>query len=137
MSTIRTRRNNFLQLKFGWDMDPREAKGLEIAAKCRIDRDGDTWLVPSQSKRGRYKVRLAAGAESCTCDDFGLVGQPCKHVFAARIVAERERTGDDSPIDIVPVPKRPTYPQNWPLYDQAQRTEKHRFQVLLADLCQG
>lgn len=125
-------------MHFGWDMDLREAKGLEIAAKCRIGRDGDTWLVPSQSKqRGRYKVRLGGGAESCTCDDFDLSGQPCKHIHAVRIVAQRERDGETDPIAVVPVPKRPTYKQDWPLYDEAQRTEKHRFQVLLHDLCQG
>jgi transposase len=30
-----------------------------------------------------------------------------------------------------------TYSQNWPVYSQAQTTEKHRFQVLLADLCRS
>src|SRR5207244_800400 len=27
--------------------------------------------------------------------------------------------------------------QNWPAYNEAQTTEKRRFQVLLADLCRG
>ena len=36
-----------------------------------------------------------------------------------------------------PVPKKPTYKQNWPAYNLAQTTEKHRLQVLLADLCGG
>src|SRR5262249_4794976 len=35
------------------------------------------------------------------------------------------------------VPVRPTYKQDWPLYDHAQRTEKRRFQALLYDLCRG
>jgi transposase len=35
------------------------------------------------------------------------------------------------------VPKRPTYKQNWPLYDLAQTTEKDRFQELLFDLCRS
>ena len=33
--------------------------------------------------------------------------------------------------------KKPTYKQDWPNYNKAQTTEKHRFQVLLADLCRG
>ena len=33
--------------------------------------------------------------------------------------------------------KKPTYRQNWPAYNKAQTTEKHRFQVLLAELCRG
>ena len=42
-------------------MDAREQKGLEIAAKARIEQQGDRWYVPSQSGRigshgNRYEV---------------------------------------------------------------------------------
>jgi transposase len=33
--------------------------------------------------------------------------------------------------------QRKTYKQDWPAYNEAQTTEKHRFQKLLFDLCQG
>ena len=35
------------------------------------------------------------------------------------------------------IAKRKTYRQDWPAYNAAQTTEKHAFQVLLADLCRG
>ena len=46
-----------------------------------------------------------------------------------------ERRGP--PIVTDAVPKRPTYAQNWPACNLAQREEKHRFKALLADLCAG
>lgn len=30
-------------------MDAREERGLAIAAKCKITKKGDAWLVPSSS----------------------------------------------------------------------------------------
>ncbi len=50
----------------------------------------------------------------------------------------RERDhGGKSPVVIAePVPKRPTYKQDWPAYNRAQMMEKNRLQVLLRDLCQ-
>jgi transposase len=81
----------------------------------------------------------------CTCDDFAKRGQPCKHVYAVRFVVEREShpDGSETVTETMTVsvkattPKRPTYKQNWPLYDRAQTTEKRHVQSLLADLCQG
>jgi transposase len=35
------------------------------------------------------------------------------------------------------VAERKTYKQAWPAYNRAQTTEKHKFQVLLHDLCKG
>jgi transposase len=115
----------------------RELKGLEIAARCKIIFKDGAWVVPSQSGNGTYTVILSAAGDRCTCEDFGLTGKPCKHVFAARIVRERDHGGAAVPLDTDVVPKRPTYPQNWPAYNLAQSVEKHRLQVLLADLCVG
>lgn len=115
----------------------RELKGLEIAARSKVEFKDSAWLVPSQSSSGKYRVLLSAEGDSCNCEDFALTLKPCKHVHAARIVRERDH-GDKSPkIDTGIVPKRPTYRQNWPAYNEAQRIEKHRFQELLADLCRG
>ena len=33
-------------------MELREQKGLEIAAKAKLTRQGDRWFVPSQSRGG-------------------------------------------------------------------------------------
>ena len=119
-----------------WDMDLRELKGLEIAARCRIVFDGGMWLVPSQSGSGTYRVTLQPEV-SCQCEDFQLRRQPCKHVIAARLVQERDHGGKAPAIDTAAVPKRKTYTQDWPAYNLAQTTEKHRLQVLLAELCRG
>src|SRR5882724_7764869 len=126
-----------IQLEFGWHMDMRELKGLEIAARCRIKVESGAWTVPSQSGKGLYKVSLKPNAATCTCEDFSLTNQPCKHIHAARIVRARDHDGAPAPLDMETVPVRPTYKQNWPKYNEAQLTEKHRFQTLLFDLCQG
>jgi hypothetical protein len=110
-------------------MDMRELRALEIAARTKITHKGGVWHVPSQSGGGKYEVTI--GAEpSCTCDDFLLRREPCKHILAARIVCERDHKGQPVVIVTDEVPKRKTYKQNWPLYDLAQQTEKHRFQIL-------
>jgi transposase len=119
-------------------MDIRELKGLEIAARSKITFDGNFWLVPSQSGNGKYRIALSPHGDTCTCEDFVLNGgPPCKHIHAARIVRERDHGGKSPIIDTDIVPKRPTYKQNWPLYDKAQMTEKRRFLALLYDLCRG
>src|SRR5438445_3672727 len=116
-------------------MDMRELKGLELAARARIVWDGGAWLVPSQSGAGTYRVISWPGAESCTCPDYELRQQPCKHVIAARLVEEREGKKQAPPIDTDTAPEKKKYTQNWPAYNLAQSTEKHRLQELLADLC--
>jgi transposase/predicted nucleic acid-binding Zn finger protein len=90
-----------------------------------------------QSGQGTYDVALKPDGDYCTCDDFALTAKPCKHIFAARIVRQRDRKGPEVPLDTDTIPKRKTYKQDWPSYNLAQTTEKHRFQVLLADLCRG
>src|SRR5437660_1952879 len=119
-------------------MDMRELKALELAARAKIAANDDgTWSVPSQSTGGTYRVVTWPGAESCTCEDFQLRQQPCKHVIAARLVEEREDKKPAPPIDTDTPPAKKKYTQNWPAYNLAQTTEKHRLQVLLADLCAG
>jgi hypothetical protein len=117
-------------------MDMRDLKALEIAARHHIVCENGTWLVPSQSGAAKYRVRLQPPA-SRTCEYFNLRGQDCKHILAARITQERERGVKGPEIVTDEVPKRPTYPQNWSAYNLAQREEKHRLRVLLADLCAG
>lgn len=48
-------------------MDAREERGLAIAAKCKITKKGDAWLVPSQSQDGE-KYTVVPGTK-CSCPD--------------------------------------------------------------------
>ncbi len=120
-------------------MDMRELRALELAARAKlVANDDGTWTVPSQERPGSsYRVVTWPGAESCTCEDFQLRQQSCKHIIAARLVEERDGKRPAPPIDTDAPPKRKQCKQNWPLYDLAQTTEKDRFQELLADLCRG
>jgi transposase len=118
-------------------MDLRELKGLEIAARCKIEFKDNAWLVPSQSTNVKYRVVLTPGASSCTCEDFQLHQKVCKHIHAARLVQERDYGGQAPIVVADAVPKRPTYKQDWEAYNEAQITERHRLQVLLHDLCRG
>jgi hypothetical protein len=115
-------------------MDFREAKALELAARARIIFQNGYWLVPSQSSPGTsYRVSIAP--PSCECEDFQLRQQPCKHVRAAELVNERQGGTLAPAIDTDVLPKKKTYAQDWPAYNQAQRIEKRRVQELLVDLC--
>jgi transposase len=124
-------------------MDLRELKALQIAASLKIVCSSGVWTIPSQTGKGSYRVTLGE-TPTCECEDFTLRGargesrEWCKHILAARIVHARECSGNEPRIkEPDAVPKRPTYRQNWPLYNLAQQTEKHRFQELLFDLCRG
>src|SRR5437879_4298883 len=122
-------------------MDARERRGLEIAARFKVVRHERDWTVPSQSERGKkYTVSgLDVDAPRCTCPDFETRGEPCKHVFAVRVVIQRELKFDGETVrETVTVTKtvKRTYPQNWPAYNAAQTHEKDRFMVLLRDLCE-
>jgi SWIM zinc finger len=122
-------------------MNLRELKALEIAARTKIGFTHGVWMVPSQSDGGSYRVTI--GPEpSCSCDDFQLRKLPCKHILAARLVCARDHDGREHEgtapeIAAAAVPKKPSYQQNWPMYNEAQQTEKSRFQKLLFDLCRG
>jgi transposase len=118
-------------------MDMRELKALELAARAKIIWQDGAWQVPSQSTGGTYRVLTWPGAESCQCEDFQLRQAPCKHVIAARLVEERDGKRQAPPMDTDALPEKKTYRQVWPKYNQAQETEKDRFQELLYDLCQG
>jgi transposase len=117
-------------------VDMRELKGLELAARARISFADGVWSVPSQTSP-TTKYRATLDPATCTCEDWILRREPCKHIHAARLTCERDYGGKAPAIDTTVVPVRPTYRQNWTAYNLAQREEKHRFQVLLHDLCAG
>jgi transposase len=120
-------------------MNIREQKGLQIAQRAHIKRDGNLWLVPSQSGHGKYKVD--AEAESCSCPDYDFRRQPCKHIYAVQVTIEQTKTtvtenGKTTTTETVKVTRK-TYAQVWPAYNAAQTHEKSYLQYLLHQLCQG
>ncbi|VTR94756.1 transposase is4 family protein : Transposase IS4 family protein OS=mine drainage metagenome GN=B2A_02810 PE=4 SV=1: SWIM: DDE_Tnp_1 [Gemmata massiliana] len=93
--------------------------------------------MPSQKTSRKYFVRLEKAGNSCTCDDWQLRQKDCKHILAARIVAQREKAEKGPELNDEVPPKKKTYVQKWATYNQSQITEKHRFLELLADLAKG
>jgi len=124
-------------------MDTRKQRGIEIANQKRIRKTTGGWIVPSQQSGNatKYAVIIAAGVKpKCTCPDYELRADRCKHIYAVEYMIQRELNFDGSETITGAVRvtvKRTTYPQNWPAYNKAQTTEKDRFMVLLRDLCAG
>src|SRR5215208_7435684 len=112
--------------------DARRQRGLEIAATANIVRKGNAWSVPSQSLNGRYTVLKAGDELRCSCPDYELRGQTCKHGFAVEFVIRRETAPDGTVTETRAA--RVTYSQNWPAYNRAQTGEKAQFCTLLRDL---
>jgi transposase len=116
-------------------MTPREERGLIIAALCRLERKDGVWIVPSQTASDKkYKVNMSQ--KTCDCQETGF---KCKHQFAVEYTIKRELGTDGSVSETrsVTFAEKKTYTQDWPAYNLAQTTEKHRFQELLFDLCRG
>src|SRR2546429_947006 len=120
-------------------MEERELKALEIAAKSKLVRQGNEWLVPSQSTRGaRYTVNPDPNDPQCSCPDFECRKLRCKHIFAVEYTLEREQTADGQTITTETVKvTRKTYGQSWAAYNTAQQFEKSKLQELLYELCRN
>src|ERR1043166_8303404 len=121
--------------------DPRQQRGLEIAAAFPIVRKGSAWIVPSQSGNGRYTVCPDPQTPYCSCPDHESHGGKCKHIFAVEYAISREqnRDGTVTVTERMTVTKtvQKTYPQDWTAYNAAQTHEKDQFLDLLRDLCGG
>lgn len=117
--------------------DPRQQRGLVIAATLNIQRKGDGWTVPSQTLNDRYTVTHGDDGFRCTCPDFELRHSTCKHGYAVEFYLKRETTITPDGETVVTETRgvRVTYPQNWPAYNAAQTAEKELFCHLLSDLC--
>jgi transposase len=121
------------------EIEAREIKGLQIAAKTKLTRNGKSnlWLVPSQTtKEQRYTVFVNGEKPECTCRDHEFTNDKCKHIFAVEYTIQREQTSDGQTIttETVKVTSK-TYSQNWPAYNTAQTHEKSQLQALLYELC--
>ncbi len=120
-------------------MDPRQQRGLVIAATAKLVQKGKVWLVPSQTGSGKkYTVSPDPECPYCSCPDHED-GHKCKHIYAVETVIRREHGADGTVTETrsVTLTQKATYKQDWPAYNLAQTTEKSRFQVLLRDLCAG
>src|ERR1043165_4662903 len=116
----------------------REVKALQIAAKSKLTRKGNTWFVPSQAGQGEYEVTYGLFEPRCTCPDYEHRQAACKHVYAVQYVIEREQTADGQTVvtETVKVTRK-TYTQAWPAYNAAQTKEKSELQALLYELCRS
>lgn len=119
-------------------MTEREQKALEIAARTKITRKGNLWIVPSQSGPKTYTVDPDPESPRCNCADFESQQRRCKHVIAVDIVLQRELTpnGHNQTVTETVTAKR-KYSQSWPEYNRAQCNEKSHFIAFLHELCSG
>ena len=122
--------------------EARQQRGLEIATRSKIKRQGFLWAVPSQSGSGKYHVCLDTEEPKCTCPDHETRGVKCKHIYAVEYTIERQDSEDGTTtvtetLQVTETVKRTTYKQDWPAYNAAQTNEKRKFQTLLHDLCSG
>jgi hypothetical protein len=124
-----------------WKLLDREQRGVLLAAMVKIKQNGSRWVVPSQSTYGtNYTVNPDEQSPCCTCPDFEMHGCTCKHIYAVRLVRQRELFDDGTEVitesvSLTQTVQRKTYPQQWPAYNRAQVAEKDTFQELLAALC--
>ncbi|MBN2517424.1 MAG: SWIM zinc finger family protein [Candidatus Altiarchaeota archaeon] len=117
-------------------MDGRQQRGLEIAQKSDIRREGlNTYIVPSQYGSGTYKVDFGEFQPTCTCPDCQTRHIKCKHQYAVEyfLKFEKDKLGNMTVTQM----KRVSYPQNWSAYTKAQTSEIELFDNLLRDLVQS
>lgn len=113
-------------------MDLRKQKAEQIVKSKAITKTEKGWIVASQSGNGSYKVAQNGTGFTCSCPDYQLRQQPCKHALACQMVVLKwfDRTGKQ----ILEV-KRVSYPQNWKAYNASQISEKEMFMKFLSELC--
>ena len=72
------------------NMEARQEKGLAIAQTSRIRKEGNAWIVPSQSGNGSYKVVFNGHEPNCNCPDCELRRTKCKHIWAVEYYMKQE-----------------------------------------------
>jgi transposase len=112
----------------------RQERGLRIAQAKRIKAVGPVWVVPSETHGGSYVV-TAKDKATCTCPDYELRREPCKHVFAVEYVRHQVIAPDGT--KVVTEAMRVTYRQDWSAYNAGQMNEKPLVQAMLKGLCDG
>jgi transposase len=120
--------------------NPREQRGLEIAAKAKLQQSGNRWFVPSSGSGNAnfYTVKPDVSNPHCTCPDHETRNVKCKHIFAVEFTIQREYINDGNVAAFTEtVTVKKTYSQEWSAYNAAQVNEKDQFQSLLRELCKG
>jgi uncharacterized Zn finger protein len=116
-------------------MDARQERGIQLAQRGHITKHANGWKVLSQTGNGSYFVHLD-GSPSCTCPDFELRQQTCKHIHAVECLIVWDTITEGGTTTTTKTQTvRITYKQKWPAYNAAQTEEKERFIVLLNALC--
>lgn len=121
-------------------MNVRQNRGQEIADNLVIKQVGLSYRVPSQAGKGFYYVTIKGKSPRCTCLDHTKRGYTCKHAYAVLIFIEQGKNrviAEPKKAVVSPETAKRTYPQKWSAYNSAQTNEKHLFQKLLSDLCNG
>lgn len=117
----------------------REERGRQIAKLGGIKQVGSRYAVPSQSGgASAYVVDLVE--ETCTCPDYELRRQSCKHVHAVYtwIAWGCEVSADGVVTETVTVKvKRQSIPRDWTAYNAGQTNEGLYVERLLRALCDG
>jgi transposase len=118
-------------------MNAREERGLVIAALCKLRRQKNSWLVPSQSSQQIYTVNT--NAQTCTCPDHQERGVKCKHMYAVEFTIKREvdTDGNITETKTMTFTEKVTVKRDWSVYNEAQQHEKERLLALLFDLTRG
>ncbi|MCL6003434.1 MAG: transposase [Thermoplasmatales archaeon] len=111
----------------------RSAKAEDLIREGKVKKEGEHWLVHSQSQNKNYIVNFLEDEATCTCPDYGRRHRSCKHIMAVRIAMKES----EIPIEGIEIKvNKVTYTQDWPNYDRAQTSEKNMFMKLLYDLLQ-
>src|SRR5579872_2427063 len=96
-------------------MNTRQIKGQEMAARLKIHKQDNTWIVPSQTGKGKYTVDIDGKIPKrdvsdrfcptikgkytvdidgkiphCSCPDYELRGYKCKHIYAVEYTVKSE-----------------------------------------------
>ena len=111
-------------------MDARQAKGFALATNSEIIREGNIWIVPSESSSKTYIADLFL--QTCTCPDFEKNKIKCKHLHAVDYLVRKE---SNLPLPAPVKTTRPTYKQQWHQYNLSQTREASYFKSLLFELC--
>lgn len=115
-------------------MNIREQKGIQIAKEKKITETPKGYIVPSQSGSGSYLVYSEGMKTACTCPDYEIRGQRCKHIYSILYYTKVEKAVDSEGNTTITKTVRISYKQDWHNYTLAQNQEVKMFDQLLKDL---
>ena len=98
-------------------MNEREQRGLVIAALCKLNKNENGWMVPSQSCEKIYCVNVQE--QTCDCPDHQTRGCKCKHLFAVEFTMKREMDsqGNIRETKTLTFTEKVTVKRDWAVYN--------------------